>query len=82
MKVRTHQRGGYNVIHNIEVTPWHVRGWVNGRCLTHGLEGPHIDTGDATKTAIGVAQACCRGRAVPFHQDREIAPITADPATA
>jgi hypothetical protein len=75
-RVRTHQVGGRNVVHAIEVSGWHVSGWVNGRCLTHGHEGPHIDGADSARTAISVAQACCRERTVPGHQDRTLEPLS------
>lgn len=75
-RVRTHQAGGRNIVHRVEVTPWHITGYVNGRCLTHGHEGPHIAKDDQTQQAVSIAQACCRERVLPFHQDRELQPLT------
>jgi hypothetical protein len=75
MKVRTHQAGGRNIVHDIEITDWWVNGYVNGRCLTHGLEGPAIAISDPTAQAISVARACCLRRTIPGHQDRELAPL-------
>ena len=79
IRVRTHQSGGWNVVHQIEIAPWHVKGYVNGRCLTHGHEQPHTDKEDKTKLAVTIAQACCRERSLPFHQDRELQPLAPPP---
>jgi len=75
MKIRTHQAGGRGVVHNIEIGPWWVNGWVNGRCLTHGLEGPATAIADPKDQAISVARACCRKRLIPGHEDRELTPL-------
>jgi hypothetical protein len=52
--------------HDIEQGTWHVRGWVLGRCLAHGISQPFPDKGDARANAIVIAKACARECRLPF----------------
>jgi hypothetical protein len=75
IKTTLNRADGRKEIHRIEILPWHIAGYVEGRCLTHGTDqGPRIDVGDVKRSAVATAQECRRIRQIPFWIDRELSP--------